>query len=93
MMTHAKAIAPPNDFIMVSATTVGSDTVLASISGVGAGPVRGLLIGTAGYLNVIMQNGQTRTGVPFQAGINPGLFKTVLTSTSGTPAQNVWVIV
>lgn len=54
---------------------------------------RGLLVGTAGQLIVVMQDGNVLSGVPFIAGINPGYFVEVRNSTGlGTPASNIWKI-
>ena len=77
-------VIPPEDFILVSATEVGADTELPA-------NCRGLLVGTAGALNVVMTTGQERDNVPMIQGINPGFFRTVRVSTGG--AQNVWAIV
>jgi len=77
-----KQIALPNDFILVSAAAPLGTTVLSE-------NCRGLLVGTAGSLNVTMQNGSVRTGVPFQAGVNPGRFAEV---NSGGTAENIWQV-
>ena len=77
-------VIPPVDFVLVSATAVTTDVNLPE-------GCRGLLVGTAGALNVTMSNGQERNSVPFIQGINPGFFQTVRVSTGG--AQDVWAIV
>lgn len=89
-MSPQKSVAIPEDFVLVSATTVASDTTLSTLT---ARPIRGLLVGTAGYLDVTMLNGEERDGVPFQAGINPGAFKIVRESVAVGAAANVWAIV
>lgn len=78
-----KQIALPNDFVLVAATTVGSEVVLNE-------RCRGLLVGTAGSLNVTMRNGSVRTGVPFLAGVNPGQFASVQ---AGGDAENIWQVI
>ncbi len=92
-MSYPKGVSLPSAFFLVSATTVGTEKILAALSGLGGAKVRGLLCGSAGYLNVTMSNGVVCAGLPFQAGINPGEFASVQISTSGTPAQNIWAIV
>ena len=82
MTKYEKEVVPANDFILRAATTVGSDTDLTS-------NCRGLLVGTAGSLNVTMANGQERDGVPFIQGITPGNFRELRT---GGTAQNIWEI-
>ena len=83
-MRHDKAIAPPNDFVQLhAAAPAGSNQACPANT-------RGLMVGTAGTLNVVMANGQTRTGVPFPAGFTPGFFAAV--NTGGT-AQNIWAVV
>lgn len=77
-------VIPPIDFVLVGAGEVTSTQNLPE-------NCRGLLVGTAGFLNVVMQNGQTRNGVPFIEGLTPGFFAQVLDSTGG--AQNVWAVV
>ena len=74
---------PPNDLTLVSATTVDEDTDLPA-------GCRGLLVGTAGALSVVMKDGSTLSAVPFQAGINPGFFVEI--KTLGSTAENVWAI-
>ncbi len=77
-----KQVAPPNDFVQVSAGVPSVEVVLSERT-------RGLLIGAAGSLNVTMSNGSVRTGVPFQAGINPGHFASIQ---AGGSASNVWAV-
>lgn len=79
-------VLPPFDFVLVSATTVAVDTQLPA-------NCRGLLCGKAGYLNVTMQNGNARDGVPMIEGSNPGFFAAVRESTAAGAARNVWAIV
>jgi len=78
-----KQIALPNDFTVVSAGVPVGTVVLSD-------ECRGLLVGTAGSLNVVMKGGVVRTGVPFQAGINPGCFVEVR---AGGTAENIWEVV
>jgi len=49
----------------------------------------GLLIGTAGTLNVTMRNGHVISALPVPVGFLPGRFASV--QTSGT-AQNIWEV-
>lgn len=84
MPGYSSLVVPPYDFVLVASGAVGVDTDLPE-------NCRGLLIGTAGSLNVVMSNGVERDDVPFIQGINPGLFRTVRISGGG--AQNVWAIV
>ena len=91
-MQHDKSISIPRKFVQISATTVGTDTTLSAVAAIGNRPVRGLLIGTAGYLDVTMEDGSEALGLPFQAGINPGAFAVVQESTGGGAASNVWAI-
>ena len=84
MGTNATSkVLPPSDFILVSAAAPASDIALPP-------NCRGLLVGTAGNLNVTMQNGAMRNGVPVFQGQNPGFFQTVR---SGGTAANIWAIV
>lgn len=78
-----KQIALPNDFVLIAAGVPAGTTVLSD-------RCRGLLVGTAGSLNVTMRNGNVRTGVPFQAGVNPGQFASVQ---SGGTAENIWQVI
>ena len=48
---------------------------------------RGVLVGTAGDLNIVTAAGATRTGVPFQAGMNPIRIKELL---AGGAGDDVW---
>lgn len=53
---------------------------------------RGLLIGTAGPLNCVI-NGQAKTGLPVQAGVISGFFESIEDSAGLTsPAENIWAI-
>ena len=76
-------VVPPVDFVLVSTAAPASDITLPE-------GCRGLLIGTAGTLNVTMQNGSQRNGLPFLQGQNPGFFATVRT---GGTAANIWAII
>lgn len=76
-------IIPPVDLILVAAGAVTTETPLPS-------GCRGLLVGTAGSLNVTI-NDSAKTSVPFLQGINPGFFQSVQASPSG--AQDIWAIV
>lgn len=78
-----KQIALPNDFLLVSAGAPGGTTILSELC-------RGLLVGTAGSITVVMQNGQLRANVPFQAGVNPGRFAEVR---AGGDAENIWQVI
>ena len=51
---------------------------------------RGLLIETAGTLNVTMANGQERDGVPFQQGYNVAFIAAVR---AGGTASNIWATI
>jgi len=78
-----KQIALPNDFLLVA---VASPTTTVNFDE----GCRGILVGTAGLLNVTMRNGHAITGVPFQAGVNPGRFASVQ---SGGTAENIWQVI
>ncbi len=78
-----RQIALPNDLVLVDAGVPSGTTVLNE-------NCRGLLVGTAGSLNVTFANGEQRNGVPFQAGINPGRFGEVR---SGGTAENIWQVI
>ena len=77
-------VVPPEDFVLVSAGEPNSDVALPE-------GCRGLLVGTAGALNVTMRRGGTRDSVPMVQGINPGFFSIVRTTAGG--AANIWAIV
>ena len=48
---------------------------------------RGVLVGTAGDLNIVTAAGKTRTAVPFQAGMNAIRIKELL---AGGTGDDVW---
>lgn len=79
---HARSVSIPNDFVQQFSGAPDSEKVLPD-------ECRGLLVGTAGTLNVTMANGEARTSVPFQAGITPGRFASIQ---SGGDAENIWVV-
>lgn len=79
-------VIPPVDFVLVSATTVAADTDLPA-------NCRGILVGTAGFLNVTMQNGSAPNSMPFIEGLTPGFFTKVRISTGAGAASNVWAVV
>lgn len=70
-------VLPPFDFLPVASGAVLFDTTLPS-------NCRGLLIGTAGALNITME-GNNRDDVPFQVGQNPGFFQ-IVRAANGTAA-------
>lgn len=75
---------PPADVILASAAAPASTIVLPA-------GTRGLLVGTAGTLNCRLEGSTAdRTGVPIQAGWNPGLFTTIL---AGGTAANIWAVI
>jgi hypothetical protein len=80
---HARSVAIPNDFVQQFTGVPNSEKVLPPNT-------RGILLGTAGTLNVTMENGSARLLVPFQAGINPGRFASIQTGGTGS---NVWAVV
>ncbi len=82
MPSFGSFIDVPNDFALQSSGAPTGEIPLPD-------GTRGLLIGTAGSLNVTMQNGEIRVAVPFQVGINPGRFKSIQT---GGTAASVWAI-
>lgn len=82
MASYEKEVALPDDFVQLVSGTP-STTYECSAR------CRGLLIGVGGTINVTMRNGETRSGIPVQAGIIPGRFASVLT---GGTVQNVWEI-
>jgi len=81
-MSYDREITIPGDFVQLASGAPSS------------GPydcpdrTRGVLVGVAGTLDVVMLNGEARTGIPVPAGIMPGRFAQV---TGGT-AQNIWAI-
>jgi len=79
-------VIPPIDFVLVDAGEVDTETPLPA-------NCRGILVGVAGFLNVVMQNGQERTALPFIEGLTPGFFATIKVSTGAGAAQNVWAVV
>lgn len=81
--THGGSVAVPSDFIQLAASTVGSPVDCPR-------GCRGLLLGTAGTLNVTMENGEDRDGLPLPAGVTSGRFKALRT---GGTAENIWAIV
>ena len=79
-------VIPPTDFVLVSAAApTGSGTITLPDG------CRGLRVGTAGALNVII-NEQNRDGVPMFAGDNPGFF-TAVRRDAGNTAANIWAII
>lgn len=76
-------VVPPYDLIPVSSGVPSADVDLPDNT-------RGLLVGTAGSLNITMENGEQRDAVPFVQGTNPGRFRQVRI---GGTAQNVWAVV
>lgn len=75
-------------------TSIPSDYILIS-AGAPAGnfdchaECRGLLIGTAGFLNVTMKNGHVIANLPVQPGILPGFFASVQ---AGGTATSIWEV-
>lgn len=53
------------------------------------GPCRGLLVGTAGTLNMTDGSGAARTNVPIQAGWNPVIVQAVAV---GGTATDIWAV-
>lgn len=77
-------VLPAEDFILVATGEPGSTIELPENT-------RGLLVGTAGGLNVTMRNGNSRDAVPMIVGTNPGFFSEVRATVGG--AQNIWAII
>lgn len=50
---------------------------------------KGLIVGTAGTLNVTMKNGHVISNFPVYQGFIPGRFKSIQT---GGTAQNIWEV-
>ncbi len=73
---------PPQDFVQLHAAAPAAPVACPE-------GTRGLLVGTAGTLNVTMTGGVERTGVPFPAGFTPGFFTVVR---AGGTAQNIWAV-
>ena len=82
---HDKAVRPPTDFVLLSATAPAS--TIAAPEG-----TRGLLIGTAGDLNITTKGGGDRDGVPFQLGITP-IEITAIRATGMGSATNIWAVI
>lgn len=80
--SYEQYILPPQQFVLVSSGSVTADIELSE-------NCRGLLVGSAGTLNVTMQNGTMANGLPFLQGVNPGFFKVIR---SGGNAENTWAI-
>jgi hypothetical protein len=76
-------VAIPNDFIQQFTGAPDSEKTLPPHT-------RGLLVGTAGTVNVTMVNGEARLLLPLLAGINPGLFLSI--QTAGT-AEDIWAVI
>ena len=74
-------ILPIVGLTLITAGTPASQTILSE-------KTRGLLVGTAGLLNVTIA-GVVHTSVPFSAGVTPGFFESV---ESGGTAINIWGI-
>jgi len=77
-----KYVSLPRSFSQVFSGTPDSEQTLSD-------ECRGLLIGTAGSINVTMANGDVLTGLPVFAGINPGRFASIQT---GGDAENIWEV-
>lgn len=88
-MSWGRHILIPKRFILVSTGQVASeyDIDVASEKGVG------ILVGTAGTLNVTMDNDDIITGLPFTQGINLGSFTSIQDSSNVGDASNVWIVV
>lgn len=84
MPRSEQLVLPAEDFILVASAEPGSTVALPA-------DCRGLLVGTAGGLNVTMRNGNERDSVPMIVGVNPGFFSEVRATAGG--AQNIWAIV
>lgn len=74
-------VIPPVHFVQITATTPSGTTVLPR-------GTRGLLVGTAGTLNVRTLAG-TLSLLPFIEGVTPGLFTHV---DAGGTAINIWAV-
>lgn len=81
---HDKAVRPPTDFVLLSSTAPA--TTIPAPEG-----TRGLLIGTAGALNITTKEGGDRDGVPFQVGMTPIEITAIRATPSG--AANIWAVI
>jgi hypothetical protein len=86
MSSHGRDISVPRKMTQL-ASGAPSGTIVISQTPY---PCRGLLVGTAGVLDVVMEGTTVLTGMPFIAGLNPGRFKE-LRGTANTVA-NVWAV-
>ena len=83
MPGHLKGMSVPSDFIQQFTGAADSEKTLPQNT-------RGLLVATAGTVNVTMHNGTARLLVPLVAGYNPGNFVSIQ---SGGTATNIWAII
>lgn len=85
MPNYGAMIIPPSDLIfIIQAATAGPIPPLPD-------NCRGLLIGTAGVLDITI-NGSPKTGVPFISGINPGRFESIQVA-AGNSALTIFAVV
>ena len=82
---HDKSVRPATDLILVANGQVGTDTPLPE-------ETRGLLIGTAGSLNITTIGGD-RDSVPFQVGITPICATAIRVSNQMGDASNIWAVI
>ena len=82
---HDKSVRPPTDLILVASGQVATDTPLPE-------ETRGLLIGTAGNLNITTTGGN-RDSVPFQAGMTPICATAIRVSNGMGDASNIWAVI
>ena len=82
MKRAEQRILPVRDLIEISATTVTVDFECPPNT-------KGLMINTAGTLNITMENGNERDGVPLASGFNPCFITEVR---SGGTASGVFCV-
>ena len=74
-------VLPPEDFTLIATGTVATTTACPT-------GCRGLVIGVAGTINFTMKNGTAKTGMVVPAGVFPGFFQSIESST----ATGIWAI-
>ena len=78
-------VVPAIDFVLISTGAVLVDTNAPD-------NCRGLLIGTAGALNLTMSNGNQRNQVPFQVGPTGGFIRTIRAANGTAPVAATGVL-
>ncbi len=82
MARSEQYVIPPVRYHLISSGTPSMEITLPA-------GCRGLRIGTAGTLNLTMEEGGPVTSFPMMQGDNPGFFTSIQ---SGGTASNIWAI-